>query len=99
MGQRPTTKIVHLCPGYLKDSQSLLKNLRKLGKLPNTAVIMTVAATSMYTNLDTTHGIETLKNWLHLHMPELQTNFPTNMVLEATELVIRNNVFQFDDTF
>jgi len=34
-----------------------------------------------------------------LHAQELPTDFPKDMVLEATELVMRNNIFQFDDTY
>ena len=91
-------KIVHLCPGYLKDSHSLLRKLAKLGKLPTSAVLVTADATSMYTNIDTTHGIHTLRKWLLLHAHELPDKYPVDMVIEATELVMRNNVFQFDDT-
>ena len=92
-------RVVHLCPGYLKDSRSLLKRLKNLGKLPPTAAFVTADATSMYTNIDTDHGLQTLRKWFNLHAHELPAGFPTEMVLEATELVMRNNVFQFDDTF
>jgi hypothetical protein len=53
----------------------------------------------MYTNIDTKHGIQTLQNWLSLHQHELPQNFPTHMVIRAVELVMKHNIFQFDDTF
>jgi hypothetical protein len=56
-------------------------------------------AVSMYTNIDTTHGIHTLEAWLRLHQADLPPGFPLNMVLAATELVMTFNVFQFDDTY
>ncbi|MGL5935090.1 MAG: hypothetical protein ACRCZI_05660, partial [Cetobacterium sp.] len=92
-------KVVHLCPGYLQDSHSLLTKFHNLGKLPKTAMLTTADATSMYTNIDTTHGINTLRNWFKIHEPDLPNNYPVTMILEATELVMRNNVFQFDDTY
>ena len=64
-------RVVHLCPGYLKDSQSLIKRLRQLKKLPPTAILVTADAVSMHTNIDTTHGLQTLKDWLTLHAHEL----------------------------
>ncbi len=92
-------KLIHLCPGYLQDSQAFLTKLRRLGRLPPTAVILTADAVSMYTNINTTHALATLHKWLTLHKEDLPQDYPTQMVLEATKLVMTNNVFQFDDTY
>ena len=92
-------RVVHLCPGYLKDSRSFLTKLQALDKLPPTAMILTADAVSMYTNINTEHALATLENWLTRHENDLPPGFPTQMVLEATKLVMHNNVFQFDDTF
>ena len=92
-------RVVHLCPCYLKDSKSLIKKLRALGTLPSTAVIVIADAVSMYTNIDTTHGLQVIEAWLALHAHELPVGFPTPMVLKALKLVMFNNVFQFDDTY
>ncbi len=92
-------KLIHLCPGYLQDSQAYLTKLRRLGRLPTTAVILTADAVSMYTNINTTHALATLQKWLTLHQDDLPHDYPTQMVLEATALVMKNNVFQFDDTY
>ena len=96
---RQLQKVVHLCPAYLQDSNSLLHKLHNLGNIPNTARLITADAVSMYTNIDTTHGIATLRNWLELHTPELPPDFPTDFVINATQLIMTANVFQFDDTF
>jgi len=37
---RQLQKVIHLCPGYLRDSKSLLTNLKQLGPLPSTAVLI-----------------------------------------------------------
>ena len=92
-------KLIHLCPGYLQNSQAFLTKLRRLGRLPPTAVILTADAVSMYTNINTFHALTTLHKWLTLHKDDLPHDYPTQMVLEATKLVMTNNVFQFDDTY
>ena len=38
---RQLQKVVHLCPGYLPDSNALLANLQQLGKLPATSFLVT----------------------------------------------------------
>ena len=91
-------KVVHLCPGHLKDSYTFLDKLRALPTLPPTTFLVTADAVSMCTNINTDHALQTLENWLTLHKEELPASFPTAMVLDATKLVMRNNVFQFDDT-
>ena len=92
-------KVVHLCPCYLKDSNSLLRKLRRLGKLPSSTVVVTADAVAMYTNIDTNHSLYMLQRWFELHAHELPQGFPTRMILKAINLIMHNNVFQFDDTY
>ena len=92
-------RVVHLCPSHLKDSQTLLQLLKRLRKLPTTAVLSVSDAKSMYTNIQTTHGLNTLRRWLLVHAQELPQNFPTDTILETLELVMQNNIFQLDNTF
>ena len=92
-------RVVHLCPCYLKDSQSLLRKLHRLGQLPPTAVVVTADAVSMYTNIDTQHSLKVLRLWFDLHAHQLPKKYPVDMVLQAIRIVMTNNVFQFDDTF
>ena len=92
-------QLMPLCPTHLKDSRTFLDHLRQLQTVPPTAIILTADAVSMYTNINTDHALLTLQAWLTLHQQELPPNFPTTMVMEATELIMRNNIFQFDDTF
>ena len=54
---RQLQRVIHLCPAYLKDSDSLMHKLLTLDKLPPTAVIVIADAVSMYTNIDTNHGL------------------------------------------
>ena len=92
-------KLLDLCPGYLQDSQALIDKLRNHGPIPKTAVLVVADAVSMYTNINTTHALDTMKKWLDLFKDQLPLGFPTKMVLDALELIMRNNIFQFDDTY
>ena len=91
--------LLPLCHGYLQDSKSLLKKIKKLGKLPSTAVIVIADAVSMYTNIDTAHALQSLRDWLSRNKHKLPSGFPTELVLAATKLIMENNVFQFGDRF
>jgi hypothetical protein len=53
----------------------------------------------MYTNIDITHGIEIFHKWLNEFEPEIPFDFPKEFFLETLQLVMENNVFQFDDTY
>ena len=92
-------KVIHLCPAHLKDSRSYLQQLQELNTLPDTAIVFAADAVSMYTNINTDHALQTLRNWHTLHQAALPKDYPTQMVLEATQLVMNHNVFQFDDTY
>jgi hypothetical protein len=93
-------KVVHLCPSYTKDSYQILDEIKALGALPPNARIFTADAISMYTNIDASHGIETIGKWLELHRSEIRnltTDFNFDLVIQLLSLVMENNVFQLDD--
>ena len=45
---------------YLKDWFTVLKDLNNIGQLPNSAKLITADTVSMYTNIDTNHGLHIL---------------------------------------
>lgn len=94
-------KLKHLIPTYIKDSKELLSRLKQLGILPPNAKLFTADANSMYTNIDTEHAIEVITKWLKNLQDnnKLPPNFPLGAVLEAMELVMRNNVFEWGDLY
>jgi hypothetical protein len=53
----------------------------------------------MYTNIDTDTGIATIKDFLYINKNNLPTDFLTKVFLQILEIVIRNNIFSFADTF
>jgi hypothetical protein len=79
----------------LKDSWQLLPKLRDLPTFLSNATCYTANAVSMYTNIDNSHGIATIGQWLELHCPGLPSNFPSIKILEGLDIIMRNNVFAF----
>jgi hypothetical protein len=53
----------------------------------------------MYTNIDLDHLLEAMDAWLKEHKDELLEGFPTKLIMEALKLVMKSNVFSFDNTW
>jgi hypothetical protein len=73
---------------FISSSRDLLEKLKTLPLLPPTARLFTCDAQSMYTNIDTTHALKTLR----------KQGIPKH-VLAALSLIMRNNFFRFSDTY
>ena len=75
--------------------------LHELGALPSNARIFTADANSMYTNIDTDHAIEVITAWLTnlSNTRQLPYGYPLPAVLEAMELVMRNNIFEWGNLY
>ena len=92
-------QLLHCIPTYLKDSNDLLKDLAALPILPENARIFTADATAMYTNIDTATALEAFNFLFDHYKKEIPENFPREFFLQALEIVMNRNLFQFDDTF
>ena len=91
-------ELLPLVPTYLRDSYQVLKELRELKDLPSNAKLFTFDAVSMYTNINTNHGIEIFRKWFTEFKDEIPSKFPVKMFLVVLRLVM-DNIFQFDDMF
>jgi hypothetical protein len=79
----------------------LVAGLRTLGPLPPNKMIFffTCDASSMYTNINTHHALETISTWLAtLPIPAFE-KIDTPALLAALRIVMTHNVFRFGDTF
>jgi hypothetical protein len=79
---------------YIKNSTTLISQLKQL-PLPTGAKIFTADAVSMYTNIDTTLGINAIKQFLITNENDLPANFPVQLFLNILETIMRNNIFSF----
>ncbi|MFN9981691.1 MAG: hypothetical protein ACK53Y_17325, partial [bacterium] len=67
--------------------------------LPAGAKLFTADATSMYTNIDTTTGLQAFQNLFNTYHEAIPTTFPKEFFLKTSEIVMNNNIFSFGDTF
>ncbi len=91
-------QLLHLVPSYNRDSKALLNELKTIHIPPN-AKIFTADAMAMYTNIDTTTGVTSIRNLIHTNAEKNPLNFPTDLFLLVLETIINTNIFTFGDTF
>ena len=95
-------KIVHkVLPSYVKNAESLIDSLQACfpSKLPPGAMLFSIDAVSMYSNIDTDHGIQVVKDFFEKFKEDIPSDCPVPFITEALDIVMRNNVFQFGDTY
>ena len=69
-------KLMHLIPTYyIRDCFEAKAEMEQLGQLPEGTCLFTMDAnrmdaTSMYTNIDTDHGLHILEQFLEMHKDE-----------------------------
>ena len=96
------TKIV---PRYVKNSHSVLQDLKKIGQLPSTALLATCDAVSMYSNINTVKGLCAIQNFFKLYYNEIiasysiDDTFNPRLIMDILELVMSKNMFKFGNTW
>jgi hypothetical protein len=83
---------------YLKKSTSVINDLQDL-HIPQDALLFSVDATSMYTNIDTATGLQSVEKLIVAHQHCLPHNFPKNLFLRVLQLVMDNNIFSFGSSY
>jgi hypothetical protein len=91
-------ELLSFVPTYIKDSFQILDELKTL-MLPPQAKLFTCDAVSMYTNIDSVHGLEVISSWFEDYPTEISPDFPKELFLKTLYTVMNENVFQLDDTF
>ena len=81
---------------YVKDSFQVITQLKSHGKFPPGSKILTADAVSMYTNIDPSEGIPTIKNYIHKFSTDIH---PSEFIIDLLNLVMENNLFQFGNTW
>jgi len=89
--------LMKFLPWCVKDSKSFRDELIQLDIPPN-AKLFTFDAVSMYSNIDLDHGLAIMQLWLDTAERESSHLIPTKAILDALELVMRNNIMKFGDT-
>ncbi len=99
MARSPLQGTLVFSPTYTKDSFPVLPELKAINQLPPNAKLFTCDAVSMYTNIDSTHGIQVIMNWIEEYLEEIPTNFPKELFLRILQIIMTSNIFQLDDTY
>jgi len=83
---------------YTKNSFNIITDLKHL-QIPEHALLFTADAKSMYTNIDTNIGINSIRQFLAENSNEIPTDFPKDFFIEVLNIVMKNNIFSFDNTY
>ena len=97
-GVAPTEKVSkfldsHMQPimrkgwSYIKDSQDFINKSRKLGKIPDNAILVTADVVGLYPSIPHNVGLRALKEALDKRE---QKKIPTEDLLQMTEFVLKN---------
>ena len=78
---------------YIRDSQDFINKSRKLGKIPEDAILVTVDVVGLYPSIPHNVGLRALKEALEKRE---QKKIPTEDLVEMAEFVLKNNFFEFN---
>ena len=86
--------LVQKVKSYIKDTIHFLNKIKKLGSLPDGAILCTMDTVGLYPNIPHEEGIASLRKFL-----ETRDNkkISSDTLTELEEVVLRNNIFEFDE--
>ena len=85
---------------YVQDTSDLLRFFEELNdskRLPNTAKPFSIDIKSMYTNIPIEEGILAFQELLNSRNDTEKAKFPTDFVVELLTLVLKSNIFEFNN--
>ena len=71
-----------------------MKKVKELGQLPEGTILCTIDVVGLYPNIPHDEGLAFLKDFLDSRVDKQVT---TDTLIELTELVLKNNIFEFSD--
>jgi hypothetical protein len=83
---------------YIKNSIAVIQDLKCL-TIPDNALLFSADAVSMYTNIETQQALTSMQDFIQSNIHNIQESFPTSLFLQVLEIVMKNNIFSFGDTF
>ena len=79
---------------FIKDTNHFSRKIKSLGQLPKGAIICTIYVVGLYPNISHEEGLTSLRKFLDARMEKKGT---TKNLLELAEIVLKNNIFQFNE--
>ncbi len=83
-------------PFVIRSSHQLCLELKDL-ILPPGALLFSIDAVSMYTNIDTSHALNEITNYLQNN--PLPTTVDIPALIDGLRIIMQHNLFRFGDTF
>ena len=79
---------------YFKDTNHFFNKIKKLGSLPNGAILSTMDVVGLYPNIPHGEGFASLRRSL-----EIRDNkqISSDTLTELAEVVLKKNIFEFDE--
>ena len=78
----------------IKDTNHFLNKIKKIGSLPDGAILCTMDVVGLYPNIPHGEGLDSLRRYL-----ETRDNkrISSDTLTELAEVVLKNNIFEFDE--
>ena len=86
--------LVQRIKSYFKDTNHFLNKIKKIGQLPEGAILYTMDVVSLYPNIPHEEGLASLCKF-----SETRENkqISSDTLAEITEIVFKNEIFEFDE--
>ena len=78
---------------YIKDSGDFLNKIKRLGKIPEGAFLVSVDVVGLYPSIPHLEGLEALRKRLE---KRVHAEIPTDKLVDMAKFVLENNIFEFD---
>ena len=88
------TPLIPNIPSHIKDTNHLIELMKPL-QLPIEAKLVTLDVSSLFTNIPHTEGVQAINQFLLEHSDPQKAN----MITELSNMVLKNNVFEFNGDF
>ena len=79
---------------YIKDTNHFLNKIKKLGSLPDGAILCTMDVVGLYPNTPHGEGLDSLRRYLKTRDNK---QISGDTLTELAEVVVKNNIFEFDE--
>ena len=83
------------CKSYLRDTTDFLSKLEDIKSLPENAILVTMDVASLYTNIDHEEGAQACFENLKKRRNK---KIPSTLLKKLISLVLKSNVFRFNNT-
>ena len=90
------SSLTNLVPSFIKDTTSFLRKLPQTLNTPS--YLCTMDIVSLYSNIPHDLGITAITYWINM-LPQSHARFPPEFILTCLEIVLKNNIFCFNNLF